>query len=199
MAKQDGRSLRRQRNYDGAVDAILDLLNEGHARPTAQQVAERSGLSIRSIFRLFEEVESLHAAAIARKTERVLPLLEQLPTDKVLADRIEALVENRARFYEVVAPVRRFAVGLAGTSPAITSGLARSRRFFRAQLEDVFASELRMADPAEATGLADALDAATSWELWDLLRSTQKLSFAAAKAVVRRLVEGTLTTQGVSP
>src|SRR5690606_18967978 len=37
----DGRRARRHRSRDLVVDAMLDLLNEGVLRPTAQQVAER--------------------------------------------------------------------------------------------------------------------------------------------------------------
>ena len=59
----DGRRARRHRSRDLAVDALLDLLDEGVVRPTAQQVAERSGVSLRSIFRIFDDVESLNAAA----------------------------------------------------------------------------------------------------------------------------------------
>ena len=72
----DGRRARRHRSRDLAVDALLDLLNEGVVRPTAQQVAERSGVSLRSIFRIFDDVESLNAAACARQVTRVRHLFE---------------------------------------------------------------------------------------------------------------------------
>ena len=67
----DGRRARRQRSRDLVVDALLDLLNAGVVRPTAQQVAERSGVSLRSIFRIFDDVETLHAAAAAEQLARV--------------------------------------------------------------------------------------------------------------------------------
>ena len=84
----DGRRARRDRSRDLAVDALLDLLDEGVARPTAQQVAERSGVSLRSIFRIFDDVETLHAEAAARQLERNRAPLRRRPRDGTLADRI---------------------------------------------------------------------------------------------------------------
>ena len=77
----DGRRARRHRSRDLAVDALLDLLGEGVLRPTAQQVAERSGVSLRSIFRIFDDVESLNAAACARQLSRVRHLFVDVPAD----------------------------------------------------------------------------------------------------------------------
>jgi AcrR family transcriptional regulator len=176
----DGRSLRRQRTEQAAVDAILDLLNEGVVQPTAQEVSDRSGVSMRSIFRLFQDMEALHAAAIERQLARVGPLLADVPATGPVTDRIAALTDDRARFFEAVAPVRRLAVRRSAQSPALRSGLARGDRHFRSQVATVFAAELATAPDDD---LLDALDAATSWEAWDRLRRAQDLSVAAARRV----------------
>jgi AcrR family transcriptional regulator len=188
-AATDGRSLRRLRNEQAAVDAILDLLNEGHVDPTAQAVANRSGVSMRSIFRLFQDMEALNAAAIERQLSRVGPLLGPVPATGPVAERITALTEDRARFYEAIAPVRRLAVRKAAVSPTLEAGLARANQHFRKQVARVFAIELAAA-AAGSTGstgsddLLDALDAATSWETWDRLRRAQALPPDAARQVV---------------
>ena len=70
----------KSRTYPG-VTALLDLLDEGVIRPTAQQVAERSGVSLRSIFRIFDDVESLNAAACARQVTRVRHLFIDVPAE----------------------------------------------------------------------------------------------------------------------
>ena len=189
----DGRSLRRARSYEAVVEAILDLLVEGHVQPTAKAVAERSGVSLRTVFRLFADVESLNAAAIARQSERVAPLLTDPPTEGPLEERIAALVAKRAEYFEAITGTRRHALRLAPTSPTIAKGLGQSRRFLRRQLERVFRPELDAAGD-EAGELLDALSAATSWEMWDLLRTGHDRSGAAAVQVVARLVRGALTT-----
>ena len=181
-AAVDGRSLRRSRNQEAVVEAMLDLLIEGHAQPTAQQISERSGVSMRSIFRLFEDMEALHRLAIARQSERVGALLRPLPQAGPVADRVEALVGNRAEVFEAISPVRRLAVRLAPRSPAIRTELGRTAAFFRDQLATVFAGELGRA--GSAPHLLDALDVATSWESWERLRSGQGLSRPEATAAV---------------
>jgi AcrR family transcriptional regulator len=176
----DGRALRRLRNEQAAVDAILDLLNEGVVQPTAQEVSDRSGVSMRSIFRLFQDMEALHAAAIERQLARVGPLLAEIPGTGPVAERIAALVDDRARFFEAVAPVRRLAVRRSAQSPTLRSGLARADRHFRSQVAAVFAAELASRHDDD---LLDALDAATSWEAWDRLRRAQDLPVGAARRV----------------
>jgi AcrR family transcriptional regulator len=130
------------RNEQAAVEAILDLLGEGQIEPTAQAVAARSGLSIRSIFRLFQDMEALHSAAIEQHMERVIPLLAEVATDGPLDERIAALASDRARFYEAVTPVRRMAIRRAARSLVIAERLAWAGRHFRRQVAEIFALEL---------------------------------------------------------
>jgi len=187
----DGRTRRRLRNREAVVDAILDLLGEGHGQPTSAQVSERSGVSLRSVFRLFDDMESLHRAAIARQADRVAGLMAPLPSSGPVASRVAALAASRSVLLEAISPVRRLAMRLGPTSPAVAAELARTARSFRAQVAEVFAAEL--AAPGGGTGLLEALDVATSWEVWDRLRLTQGLGVDDARAAVARLVGALLT------
>jgi TetR/AcrR family transcriptional regulator, regulator of autoinduction and epiphytic fitness len=192
-AAVDGRALRRVRNQDAVVEAILDLLTEGHPQPTAHQIAGRSGVSMRSIFRLFEDMEALHRAAISRQVERVTAMVALLDDDGPVAGRVAALVDNRAEVFEAITPVRRFALRLAPQSPPIREELARAARRFREQLVVVFGPELD--DAAQGGQLLEGLDVATSWETWDRLRTVQDLSPAQATATVAQLVTALLVTR----
>src|SRR5687768_9641430 len=93
----DGRRARRHRSRDLAVDALLDLLNEGVCRPTAQQVAERSGVSLRSIFRIFDDVETLNAAACSRQVSRIRHLFVDVEAQGSLDARIDEVVAINGR------------------------------------------------------------------------------------------------------
>ena len=187
----DGRSLRRARSYEAVVEAILDLLSEGEVQPTAKAVAERSGVSLRTVFRLFDDVETLNAAALARQSERMAPLMVDPATTGSVEDRIAGLVAQRTAYFEAIAGTRRHALRLAPTSPTIATGLGQSRRFLRRQVERVFAPELAAAGD-DAAELLDALSVAAGWETWDALRSGHDLSKAAAGQVVARLLRGAL-------
>jgi AcrR family transcriptional regulator len=181
---EDGRRARRHRSRDLAVDAVLDLLNDGVSRPTAQQVAERSGVSLRSIFRIFDDVETLHATAAAKQQDRVRHLFVNVDPDGALADRVDAIARVTAGVYSTVAPVRRAALRAAAGSPILQDELDRARVWLRKEIDRVFEHEL--------AGLADdgvtyaAVEAALSFEAWDQLRSGQKMSAAHAKDVTTR-------------
>jgi AcrR family transcriptional regulator len=184
----DGRTLRRERNRELAVDALLDLLNEGVTRPTGQQVAERSGISLRSIFRIFEDVETLHAVAVERQLARIRPLFVDVDVRGDLGSRVDAVVATHVRIYEAIAPVRRAAVRAAPESAPLREHLDWSRRWFRGEIERVFARER-----PDATTVA-AVELALSWEAWDQLRSAQAQSVARARRAVIRTVAALLTT-----
>ena len=59
MAKQDGRNLRSINSQKLIVDACIKLFKAGNLEPTAQQVADESGVGIRTVFRQFDEMENL--------------------------------------------------------------------------------------------------------------------------------------------
>src|SRR5215468_7179982 len=96
----DGRRARAERNRDAVVDAILELLRAGVVRPSMNEIAEASGVSVRSVFRHFDDVESLWLAAIKRNWEVVGPLFQLDVPEGELDVRLKALLEQRARLFE---------------------------------------------------------------------------------------------------
>lgn len=191
MSAVDGRRARRHRSRDLAVDAVLDLLGEGVLRPTAQQVAERSGVSLRSIFRIFDDVESLNAAAAARQLSRVRHLFVDVLATGRRQDRVDEVVAINGRLYESIAPIRRAALRAAPESPALQEQLDRARSWVRAEVERVFAEELAEAG-RDATA---AVELALSFEAWDQLRLAQGVSATRAAATVSRMVLALLDTR----
>src|SRR4051794_27876371 len=103
----DGRRARGERNKDAVVEAILDLLRQGVERPTADTIAARSGVSVRSVFRHFDDLESLYAAAVEVHSERIGSLFEPPPPEGPAAERIDALATRRSRLFEEMTPIRR--------------------------------------------------------------------------------------------
>src|SRR5262245_66569994 len=62
----DGRVRRGQRSGQAIVEALVGLVGDGILEPTAQQVAARAGVGIRTVFRRFSDMESLFAEMSAR-------------------------------------------------------------------------------------------------------------------------------------
>jgi AcrR family transcriptional regulator len=160
---------------------MLELLRERGERPSAHDVAERAGVSLRTVYRHFDDVEALVATAVEHQLRHVghrFAPLAPMPVDDFVA--------HRAALFEEIGPVRR--AGLGRAAHQAVQGLTESHRLLRAQLRSVF----------DADGLVlEALDAVTSWAAWDVLRRDQGLSVSDASAVIAHTVATLL--EGRSP
>lgn len=187
---EDGRTRRRLNSYERAVDAFLDLVEEGNDAPTAQQIADRSGISVRTVFRVTEDIESLHAAGILRQMERTAHLYVTLPSSGPVTNRLRELVKNRVEVFEAIAPVRRFADRIAASSASIAEGLELHHLVLRTQVAEVFERELKEKPRHRRATALDAIDVAASWETWEVLRRGKGLSVTSAARVMEVLIAG---------
>ncbi len=193
--EEDGRRYRRQRNRASVVDALLDLYRDGNLRPSSTEIAERAGLSSRSLFRYFDDVDDLMRSAVRRQQQRALPLLTiDAGVDAPLHVRATALVEQRFRLFDAVAPAATVSRLQAPFQSTIASELAQGRAYLRAQLVELFGAELAaMGTPRSSLALA-ALDVVTSFESFQLLCNDQALATHRAKAAMAGAVEALLVT-----
>lgn len=194
-AAVDGRRAGRERNRNAVVDALLDLYQEGVISPGAQDVADRSGVSRRSLFRYFDDMDELCRVAIDRHSARVSHLFEiEDLGEGLLTARIDRIVRQRTRLFETIAPVARIARLRAPSQPIIAGELARSATLLRAQLARHFARELDGLDPAARSETLAAADVLASFESFDLMRRAQNLSLGDVDAAMRRGLAALLAT-----
>jgi len=161
----------------------MELVGEGIVEPTAQQVAARAKVGIRTVFRRFSDMESLFAEMDARLQAEAVPLLLGGRAAGALAARARSLVQQRVAFFERIAPYKRSGNLKRRRSPFLRDRHAELVRGLRADLLR-WLPELRGAPGA----ITDALDLATSFEAWDRLRNEQGLGRGRAQAVVERTV-----------
>lgn len=192
----DGRTARSQRTRDSIVDALFALLDEGMPAPTVHEIADRAGVSSRTIFQHFHDRELLFAELSARQAERVRPMMRRVPADGPLEERVDAIVEQRRRVYELISPMRRSAVLTAPFSDTTERALADFRAYKRRDLARVFAAEIEARPAKQRACLAAALGAAGSWSHWEALRTEQGLSEKQAAGALRRTLLALLTTPG---
>jgi TetR/AcrR family transcriptional regulator, regulator of autoinduction and epiphytic fitness len=180
----DGRSARSQRTREAVVDALLALIREGDPRPTARQIAERANISLRSVYVHFDDLEDLFFAAAQRQMAIVATMIVPISPELPLAERVETMCTLRGRIFEEVGPVWRAAHLQAPFSPTLSNLLTRVRTNSHEGLAALFAAELDAFAPATRRARLAALDAATSGEAWNLLRTVHDLSFADARDVM---------------
>lgn len=183
-AAEDGRRARRDRNRLAVVDAMLTLYAEGNLDPSSDEIAERAGLSPRSLFRYFDDLDDLVRVAISRQHERVMPVAQlDVSTAAPTAERIQRLVAQRLRLFDAIASVGVVSRLRAPFQPLIADELAISRSLLRRQVELLFAPELAARRAAVVHAVA-AIDVLTSFESIQLLRDDQQLDRPTIEATL---------------
>src|SRR5690606_12727212 len=139
----DGRRARSARSRQSVVDAYLELVGVTGRQPTIEDVADTAGVSVRSVYRLFPDADSLIRAAIEDRANALRPLLRvDVAPDAALPARIGALVAKRARAYDQVQAFRTVIMGQRHLHPAVAGLLEESRAALRAQAVELFGKEL---------------------------------------------------------
>src|SRR6266496_687113 len=105
----DGRTARALRTREAIVDASIALVDEGDLRPTAPRIAERAGVSVRSVFQHFDDLEGLYAAVADRLIERLGRLNITADPLQPLLTRLPDVVHQRSILLEAITPIRRAA------------------------------------------------------------------------------------------
>ena len=153
------------------IDALVELIQEGDLEPGAKQIAERAGVSHRSIFRYFDDTTDL-AETAARREFAAAAQLAGVPdaAKRAMAARIGALVDSRLVSYRKVENATRVARHHAARYPRINDEMTTLAIVLRAELLDYFGPELTDADRPTQTAIADAMMTLTSFDAWDLAR-----------------------------
>lgn len=190
--REDGRTARSRRTRTAVVDALLALQEDGVLTPTAQQVAERAGVALRTVFGHFSDMETLWVEAGRRELAALGALADDVPADLPLAARIERFAASRARVLEKLLPVMRAARLREPTSPALTANRAVFIAAGDQEVLQVFAAEAGALDDDGLRRLLDAIYVAAGAATWEALRHDRGLSPDAAREQVGRLLTGVL-------
>jgi AcrR family transcriptional regulator len=173
----DGRRARRERGRAAVIDAMFELLQEGKVPATAELVAERSGVSVASIFRYFEGIDDLQLQTLQRFRERFEPLL-RTDTTGDLTTRIASFVGSRLDLYERAGAIMAVGRLRALEHEPLVAASAQMRSTLADQVRLTFATETAGSTPGRSADLVAVVDALTSLESWDVMRKTHARSRA---------------------
>lgn len=188
----DGRIARGERTREAIVDAHTQLLREGVLKPTAKVLAERAGISLRTVWLNFNDLEGLLRATSARWLDADAALRRAVDPALPMAERIEQYVEQRVVRLEHIAPAARSAaLGEPYSTALMESRQAHIERSV-GDLEAAFGTELDAAGP-DRDVLLKALFVATSWPSWTTLRDDFGMDAGSASVVMRRTMMSLLT------
>jgi AcrR family transcriptional regulator len=181
--------LRTERSRQAILDAFYELVGEGVLQPTANQVAERSGLGIRSVFRHFSEMDSLFAELSARLHDDFREFIEVEKPDGNVDQRAKALVVARCEMFERIAPYLR-AVSL---NRLRSDWLMQEHEAADGRLTGMVYFWLPEIERAPQS-LRDAIKATLSFDYWERLRREQNLG-ALRTAAATELATMSLVAQ----
>ncbi len=189
----DGRTARRQRNKDAVLDSLIELSNELDGEPTIEAIAERAGVSYRSVYRYFDDRTDLMLSAITRVMGELWPIFEiDHMGEGSLDERISGLVDARLAAYRKLAPLTRIAVRLRANDPAVAEGYDRVREYLRAQLVSQFQPEFSAMPARERGAVLAALDSAFQFESLDYLANHHEMTDKVLAQVLTREVNANL-------
>ena len=187
----DGRSARSERTRRAIVAAHLALIDEGDLKPTGERIAERAGVSLRTLWTNFKDMETLFAATgelVREKQDSIdRPISPELP----LTERVEEFCQQRSEVLEMLAPSARASQLREPFSAQLRKNRAGNIARVTRQLEEVFAPEITMAG-ASREQLLNALTVACTWSAWSMMRDELHMSVDDARDVMSRTVAALL-------
>ena len=183
----DGRRRRGQDSRARIVQAMLDLVREGHISPSAELVAARAEVGLRTVFRHFKDLESLYREMSAVIEGELMALADTPFKAQAWRERVMELVERRGWAYERIGPFKRASDAHRHQSPALALD--------NAKLVGIGREILRRELPAEVArdrARFEAIDLLLSFDAWRRLRQDQELSPKRATEVLQAMIEALL-------
>jgi AcrR family transcriptional regulator len=171
-----------QTTLDGILDVAIELFTEkAFEDVTLDQVAERAGVTKRTVLRRFTSKDRLFVATMDHAVEEMVRQREAAPVGDVAG-----AVANVVEHYERWGTNRLRLLGQEDRIELVAEHVRGGREFHRAWVEHTFAPQLTgLRGPARKRKVA-ALVAMTDVYIWKLLRLDLGLSRAETE---RTLVE----------
>jgi len=183
----DGRLLRSERTKEAITDALLDLVREGNRRPSSAQIAARAGVTQRTLFNQFGDMESLFGAVADRQGQRIAKLLPTGGTGTV-QQRAERFSTELSLLLEETMNLRWAVLTHPTGSEHFGDGIDKVRDVMRTRIREAFQDEIDPKPEVEQLQMLDMIEIEADPITWRLRRLQQGLSVTQAAEHVRRVL-----------
>jgi AcrR family transcriptional regulator len=182
----DGRLRRGARTRDAIVRSYIELLGSGERTPRAENIAQRAGVGIRTVYNQFRDMEGLRAEAGALVWAQIEKyIVRDVPRGASLDERLDLFVGMRSQLLETLAPYARSAQGHHAKSGELRRQRSVLVKGSKRELSVTFRPELSRREGHERDQFLDALHAVSSSSAWSGLRDELDLDVPDATAVFR--------------
>ena len=184
----DGRRKRADDNRRRIALAMLELVRAGETKPSADQVAEAAGVGRRTVFRLFDDMEGVYREMHAEMTSRLAPMFAAPFKATTWRERVDELIERRARMFEEMLPIKTAADAHRYASEFLQNEHRKITKLQRNTMLAVLPQSI-----VSQTERVSALELTLSFEAWRRLRYEQRLPIKQAIATLRLMVKALLS------
>ncbi len=178
MVKEDGRRKRSETSREKIVEAMVALVGEGHPSPSAEQIAGRAGVGLRTVFRQFADMEAIYASMARRLAREYQDWLDPFAAID-WRGQLDEMLARRLDTYERLMPYKRAADAHRHGSETIQRHHAEVLATMRERLTGLLPETV-----TEDRATLEAIDLLLSFETWQRLRLDQHLPPALARDVV---------------
>lgn len=178
-SKPDGRRLRSDRSRQLIIESMLELIKQGNLVPTAQQVADHANVGIRSVFRHFEDMESIFETANELCHKEYRGLFIGGDRSGNLEERILHATECHANAYETISNMILSGAARRWNSEVLHKSYLDYQHQLRRDLDE-WLPELKTISENKR----QAVDSIASFEMWHRLRNIQALSKSASIEII---------------
>ena len=183
----DGRRLRAERSRKCIVDALITLIRNCEILPSAERVSEEANVGLRTVFRHFEDMDSLYQEVGEHIEAQITPIIDQPYKATEWRGKVREMIERRAEVFEWIMPFKVQSNARLLQSDFLQEKHRCAVESDMARLCGIIPDSVRKDEI-----LFSALSAAISFDVWHRLRKDQHKTPEEAKQAMQRIVEALL-------
>jgi TetR/AcrR family transcriptional regulator, regulator of autoinduction and epiphytic fitness len=169
--QNDGRTDRTARTREKIIEALFLLVGEGTLRPRGEEIADKAGVAVRTLFRHFDDMEGLVNAARAHLSELLDTPIDTTPLQGSLEERARAFGQQQGEIFD---RIRNYLLFYATNARTIKDANTIRSSTAQAQRLRIWSA---LPECAAAIPVArQTVEAIYSFQHWDQLRYEQELS-----------------------
>ena len=178
--QRDGRRSRTVETRKRIVVAVAALVQEGKVTPTAEEVSARADVGLRTVFRHFDDMDTLYQEIDQELGINVALMLQMVMKADTWQERLKENIQSRCQLYDTITPFL-----ISGQVHRHTSGMIEASFKRKVELERTVLQHILPKSLQDDTPRFEALLMLLSPEAWIRLRRDQGLSSAAAMAAIQ--------------
>jgi len=183
----DGRRQRSQTSRAKIIAAFMELIEANDPAPSAARVAKQAGVGLRSVFRHFDDMDSLYAEIDDILINQWAPVLAKPFRTDNWKDQLIELVERRTKVNEATYPYRIMTSMARFRSELLMSNYKRLLKYEKDALNAILPKSVQKDKPRSR-----AILLATSFDSWRLFRQDEGMSNKQVAATMTQLLRDIL-------